>query len=130
MLEHLKDEANRTLTENLAATHRSTLSFCLDLFASIGALRNQNDDEIIKRFMRAYTEDSDMAMKILFYARDVRQGIGERRVFRVILKWLAENHSPSVMKNLSLIPEYGRYDDLLSLMDTPCEELMLGLIKA
>ena len=69
MLEHLKDEANRTLTENLAATHRSTLSFCLDLFASIGALRNQNDDEIIKRFMRAYTEDSDMAMKILFYAR-------------------------------------------------------------
>ena len=130
MLEYLRNEANRTLTENSAATLKSTLSFCLDLFATIGALRNSEDNEIIKRFMRAFTEDPDMAMKILFYARDIRQGIGERKVFRVILKWLAENHSPSVIKNLSRIPEYGRYDDWLVLMDTKCEELMLGLIKS
>lgn len=130
MLEYLKDESNRTFTENMAVTHRSTLSFCLDLFASIGALRNQNDDEIIKRFIRAYTEDSDIAMKILFYARDIREGLGERRTFRVILRWLAENHSLSVVKNLSLIPEYGRYDDWLSLIDTSCEGVMLNLIKS
>ncbi len=130
MLEHLRNEANRTLTENLAATYKSTLSFCLDLFATIGALRNQTDDEIINRFIRAFTEDPNMAMKILFYARDIRGGIGERRVFRVILNWLADNHSPSVIKNLSKIPEYGRYDDLLVLMDTKCEELMLGLVKS
>ncbi len=130
MLEHLKNEANRTLTENLAATHKSTLSFCLDLFATIGALRNQTDDEIINRFIHAFTEDPDIAMKILFYARDIRGGIGERRVFRVILNWLADNHSPSVIKNLSRIPEYGRYDDLLVLMDTKCEDLMLGLVKS
>ena len=130
MLEYLRNEANRTLTENSAATLRSTLSSCLDLFATIGALRNSDDDEIIKRFIRAFTEDPDMAMKILFYARDIRQGIGERKVFRVIIKWLADNHSPSVIKNLSRIPEYGRYDDLLSLMDTKCEELMLALVKS
>ena len=130
MLEYLRNEANRTLTENSAATLKSTLSSCLDLFATIGALRNSDENEITKRFIRAFTEDPDMAMKILFYARDVRQGIGERRTFRVILKWLADNHSPSVIKNLSLIPEYGRYDDWLSLMDTKCEELMLALVKS
>lgn len=130
MLEYLRNEANRTLTENSAATLKSTLSSCLDLFAAIGALRNSDDNEITKRFIRAFTEDPDMAMKILFYARDIRQGLGERKVFRVIIKWLADNHSPSVIKNIARIPEYGRYDDLLSLMDTKCEELMLALIKS
>ena len=40
MLENLKKEANKTYTENMAATHLSTLSDCLDLFATVGALRN------------------------------------------------------------------------------------------
>ena len=68
-------------------------------------------------------------MKILFFARDVRGGLGERRVFRVILKWLAANEPGSVTKNLGYVAEYGRYDDLLSLMGTPCEKEALALIR-
>ena len=90
MLNELKIEANRTLTENGAATLRSTGSDCLDLFATIGALRNAEDREIIVRFARAYAEDRDLAMKMLFYSRDIRGGLGERRVFRTILKHLAD----------------------------------------
>ena len=53
MLKCLKKEANMTYTENGAATYRSTQSECLDLFATIGALRRESDDEITNRFLRA-----------------------------------------------------------------------------
>ena len=36
MLQYLKEASNRTHTENGAAAHRSTMSDCLDLFATIG----------------------------------------------------------------------------------------------
>lgn len=129
MLEYLKNEANRTYTENGAVTHASTGSDCLDLFATIGALRSSDEQEILKRFVRAFTEDPDLALKTLFFARDVRGGLGERRVFRVCLHWLAHNAPASVKKNIPYIAEYGRWDDLLSLMGTPCEKNALLLIK-
>ena len=86
MLNFLKKEANKTYTENGAAAYVSTNSDCLDLFATIGALRSASREEIINRFTKAYAEDADLAMKILFFARDLRGGLGERRVFKVILK--------------------------------------------
>lgn len=129
MLDSIRQEAAMTWTENGAATYESTGSECLDLFASIGALRHASDAEIIIRFIRAYTENSDIAMKLLFYARDIRGGLGERRVFRVILNWLAVNEPTAVKKNLGYVAEYGRYDDLLTLMDTPCETEMLSILR-
>ena len=129
MLNYLKQEANKTVTENGAATHITTASDCLDLFATIGALRHESDSEIVTHFIRAYSENKDIAMKLLFFARDIRGGLGERRVFKVILNWLA-NHEPStVRKNLSYVAEYGRYDDLLCLMGTTCEKEMLDVLK-
>lgn len=129
MLQFLKKEANMTHTENGAVTYRSTRSECLDLFATIGALRRESDEEITNRFLRAYAENADLAMKTLFFARDIRGGIGERRVFRTILKWLANNEPRSLEKNIQYIAEYGRYDDLLSLMGTTCEGKALQHIK-
>ena len=128
-LEDLRKEENRTYTENGALTNRSTNSYCLDLFATIGALRNAEDNEIISRFIKAYTEDNNMAMKILFFARDIRGGLGERRVFRSILKWLSVHEEDSLRKNIMHVPEYGRFDDLFSLIDGPCEKDMLSFIK-
>ena len=130
MLEHIKNEMNLTRTENGAVTLSSSGSDCLDLFALIGALRRANDAEITARFLRAYLENPDLAMKTLFFARDIRGGLGERRVFRVILRWLAYNHGESVKKNLPMIAEYGRFDDLLVLFDTPCEADALALLRA
>lgn len=129
MLEQLKQEANMAHTENGAVTNASTMSDCLDLFATIGAIRTADEQEIIRRFVRAYTEDRDIAMKILFFARDVRGGLGERRVFRVIVRWLAQNRPESIRRNIALISEYGRFDDLLSLMDTQCEKDVMEVIR-
>ncbi|QTE67627.1 DUF2828 family protein [Clostridiales bacterium] len=129
MLNELKKEANRTLTENSAATLRTTGSECLDLFATIGALRNAEEQEIIVRFARAYAEDRDLAMKMLFYSRDIRGGLGERRVFRTILKHLADAQPESVRKNLHLVSEYGRWDDLTVLFGTKCEKEAMAVIQ-
>ncbi len=129
MLNFLKKETNKTYTENGAVTYCSTNSNCLDLFATIGALRQESDEEIKERFINAYYENATLAMKILFFARDIRGGIGERRVFRVILKWLANNAPASVEKNLNYICEYGRYDDILALLDTRCEKNAVSYIK-
>lgn len=129
MLELLKEEGNQTRTENGAVTYCSTQSECLDLFAAIGALRRESEQEIRERFLRAYAENADLAMKTLFFARDIRGGMGERRVFRVILQWLAENEPRSLEKNLPYIAEYGRWDDLLTLLGTTCEEQALQWIR-
>lgn len=129
MLQYLKQESNKTFTENGAVTHSSTLSDCLDLFATVGALRRESEEEIVSRFMHAYTENKDVAMKLLFFARDIRGGLGERRVFRTILKWLSCNKKESLRKNLHYIAEYGRFDDLMILFGTPLEKDMLEYIK-
>ena len=129
MLEYLKKEAGRTYTENGALTHASTHSHCLDLFATVGALREQSEEVIRTRFVRAFTEDPDLAMKLLFFARDVRGGLGERRVFRICLQWLANNAPHTIKKNIPFIAEYGRWDDLLSLLGTPCQYLALAQIR-
>ncbi|MBE6590581.1 MAG: DUF2828 family protein [Ruminococcaceae bacterium] len=129
MLQYLKQESNKTFTENGAATLKTTQSDCLDLFATIGAIRRESDDEITARFMRAFAEDKDIAMKLLFFARDIRGGLGERRVFRIILKYLAQNEPEIIRKNLAHVAEYGRFDDLLVLFDTPVEKDMLDLIR-
>lgn len=119
---------NKYYTENGAATLATTGDCCLDLFATIGALRHVSEEEICLRFMRAYAEDRDKAMKILFFARDVRGGLGERKTFRIITQWLAGYSKTSVVKNIVNIPEYGRYDDLMSLFGTSCETEVLRFI--
>lgn len=127
-LDNLKHEANYTVTENGAKTHLSTQNYCLDLLATIGALRGAPEEEILDRFFCAFAEDPVMAMKILFYARDIRGGLGERKVFRTILKELAEREPKTVKKNLKLISEYGRWDDLLCLLDGKCQAAAMDIL--
>ncbi|MBP3322011.1 MAG: DUF2828 family protein [Clostridia bacterium] len=129
MLNSLKKEECRVFTENGGVTLATTGSACLDLFSAAGGLRHEKEEEILSRFVRAFTENRSLAMKLLFYARDVRGGLGERRFFKVILKWLAKNEPETVRRNLDRISEYGRYDDLLVLMGTPLEREMLFLIR-
>lgn len=69
MLNLMKQETNKTLTENGAITNETSGSACLDLFATIGALRREDDEEIVSRFIRAYTEDAGLAMKLLFFCQ-------------------------------------------------------------
>jgi len=129
MLQFLKNQANRTLTENAAVTNITTGSDCLDLFAIIGALRDAADVEVFARFDRAWAENADLAIKTLFFARDIRGGLGERKVFRAILRHMAERAPEALRKNLWAVPEYGRWDDLLTLLDSPLRQDAIAYIK-
>lgn len=129
MLNFLKNETNRTTTENGAATYLTTQSACLDLFATIGALRREPENKITVRFDRAWAEDSALALKTLFFARDIRGGLGERLVFRTLLRHMADDRLESVRKNLWAVAEFGRFDDLLCLLDTEAKGAVVRYIK-
>ena len=127
--ELLENELNYTETENGAVALKSTKSGLLDAFSKLATFREAEEETIIKTFNLAYAENKELAMKLLFYVRDIRGGQGERRVFRVIMNHLAKNKPEVVIKNLDNFAFYGRYDDLLCLLDTPVERYVLGLIK-
>ena len=130
LLDGLKDEFNYGITENGAKKHLTTKSDVLDMFALCGSYRNRSDDDCILAFKKAYEENAELALKCLFYLRDVRGGQGERRFFRVCFKWLAVNDTEAALRNLPYISEYGRWDDLIySCIDTPCKKEMLKIIE-
>ena len=111
------------------ATNSTSLNACVDLFFNIGAMRGQDKTRLIATFSKAFNEDPKRAMKLLFWARDVRGGAGERQVFKDIITYLAENHDLVLKPNLHLIAEYGRWDDLLALVGTYLEKDAFTLIS-
>ena len=127
--EAMKKQSNLTRTENGAIAIRSTGNACLDLFGSIGSLREADESRICRLFAEAYKENPIMATKIAFYGRDIRGGLGERDTFRKIIKYMAEYHPESIRPNLDLIGVYGRYDDMYCLIGTPVEEDMWQAMK-
>lgn len=129
MLNHLKNEMNYTTTENGAVTHKSSHSHLLDFFSLAGAVRNRSEKDITSMFSKAFNENPDYAMKALFLMRDIRYGNGERRLFRICTQWLAQNEPASLIKNLPHIAEYGRWDDLIVLVDSPIKDKVIEIIK-
>lgn len=129
-LDAMTDNANYVTTENGATARKSTRSDVLDMFALCGAYRKRSDEDCILMFKNALEENADLAMKCLFYLADCRGGQGERRFFRVCFKWLCKKNPEVARKNLELIPEYRRWDDVLySCVDTPVETDALAFIK-
>ena len=125
----MKKQAQTKLTENGAVAYNTLNNGLLDLFAVIGALRPQSESEIEQKFARAFNEDKLLATKMLFYAGNIRGGLGERRTFRVCLKWLAQNYPEIVVKNIVNIPLFNRWDSLFVLENTPVESAMWEFIK-
>lgn len=129
LLQNLEKETNHTQTENGAKTPESTLSSLLDFFGQGGAMRKRSPQDIILCFGKAFAEDQLLALKCLFYLRDIRHGQGERRLFKIILKWLGDHYPDILDKNLSLISEFGRWDDLFVLENTKVWKSVLVLLQ-
>lgn len=119
---------NDARTENAMPAHSHSGSSCLDLFFNLGT-RNIGVPEEVRLFTLALREDPQAALKILFYNRDVRGGRGERDSFRRLLALLAGIDHTIVNKVSHLVPFYGRWDDLHSLIGTPSENVALALIR-
>lgn len=121
----LNEEFNISITEKGAAGYRTTGTKLLDINFQVSSLRNKSEQEITDRFADAFYENKLLAVKWLFYAGDVREGLGERRLLRIGLKYLAANHPDIAKAVLELIPEYSRWDNLFCLLDTSlCDEVV------
>lgn len=107
-----------SITENGAVGFKTTGTKLVDINFAVSSLRSMSDAGIIEMFSNAFYENPLLAVKWLFMLRDVRgSGMGERRSFRVCMKWLATVRPEIVSAIVPLIAEYGRWDDLFSLID-------------
>lgn len=125
----MKEESKFTRTENGAVALNTTSDARLDLFGTIGALREADENRITTLFSEAFAQDKLFATKIAFYARDIRCGLGERKTFRTIIRYMAEHYPEALRPNLDLIGVFGRYDDLYELIGTPIEDDMWKTMK-
>lgn len=125
----MKQATNFGYTENGGIKHLSTLDAIYDMYALCGAFRQRSDEDCIFAFKKAFDQNETLTMKCLFYLRDILEGAGERRFFRVCYHWLATAHPDAARRNLKYIPEFGRFDDVFSLVDTPLENDAFALIK-
>lgn len=128
-IDKLKEDSNFVETENGGISHKTTLKKVYDMFALGGVYRSRSDEDCILLFKNAFEEDQTLALKCLFYLRDIRGGQGERRFFRVCFNWLAKEYPDIARRNLVNLAEYGRYDDLYCVVHTPVENDMFKLIK-
>ena len=129
-LNGLIDDNNFIETENGAIAHKTTKSDVFDMFAFGGAYRNRTDEDCILLFKNALIEDKELALKCLFYLRDIRGGQGERRFFRVCYNWLCKIYPDIAERNLIQISEYGRWDDLVYVAEnTGLQDAAFSLIK-
>ena len=121
MKQVLDEDFNYNRTENGALGYRTSGKALLDLNFDVPKLRKLREQDVIAMFLSAMAENEELALKWLFFARDAREGLGERRIFRVIMRHLANANKPYIANFISLVAEYGRYDDLFVFMDTPYE---------
>jgi len=129
-MNQLKNNANYGYTENGAVKRVTTGSAVYDMFAMGAAYRSRSDADCILLFKNAFEEDETLALKCLFYIRDCRGGQGERRFFRVCMRWLAENYPERAAALAEYIPEYGRYDDWFKIyFGTPVEGQVIEMMK-
>ena len=113
-------------TENGAVAYETSGKALVDINFKIPSYRGASEDVIVGDFLKAYVEDEELALKWMFYAGDVRQGVGERRLFKVLVK----NILPKYKHLIKLIPEYSRWDIVTELFGTEAETEAVALIRS
>ncbi|MGG7143241.1 DUF2828 family protein [Clostridium nigeriense] len=105
------------------------IDYIFEFLNDIDYLRVASEERIILSFKPIFYSDKLLGIKFLFFIRDIRGGLGERRIFRVLLRFLGENETDILMNNLHLISLYGRWDDYYSLFETPLESNVINIFK-
>jgi hypothetical protein len=116
----LKEELNVSVTENGAVGYKTTNNKLVDFNFKVASYRSKSEKDIKTDFYKAFIENKELALKYLFYARDAREGLGERRLFRVCITEVIDSLDERVF---NWIEEYGRFDDLFVFFDTKFENI-------
>ena len=99
----------------------------LDLYSGIS--RFNSDFYCVKKFQKAYYEDRILALANLLYILDIREGKGDRRVFKITFRYLCGANPKDAKIILSYISSLGRYDYILEGLNTDIEGDVIELIK-
>lgn len=113
-----QNDKRKALTENGAIAYETTGKELLDFNFRLSSYRKMEEEEIRRDFGKVYYENPMLAVKFLFWVGDIRQGAGERKVFRCGLEWLAEHKAEAMKALVPFVAEYNRFDSLLPLLDT------------
>ena len=110
-------------TENGAIGYSTSGQTLVDLNFSVPSNHNNVDGDTISKFCAAAKEDMVTAVKWLFYLRDIREGLGERDSFVKLFLALYCYNQEVAIKVLPLIPEYGRWKDVIDLLSTTTDDM-------
>lgn len=117
-------------TENGAVTYSSSGSANTDMFALVGSMRARKD-EALRLFTSALAEDEVLGVLNAIHLRNIRGGNGERDLARAMFNWLAINRPETFSKVFKYIPDFGRWDDLMSMeiLESPLGRSVSNWIK-
>lgn len=116
------------LTENGAVGYVTTGKAIVDMFFKVSSYRSMSDAAVLADFTKVYAEDPTLAVKFAFYVGDIREGLGERRLFKLMIKFLADKENFDNL--IKYIPEYNRFDSLFVLRGTELESKMVKYVHA
>ena len=117
-------------TWNNAVTNESTLNFNLDMFAYSSRDPKQDYEKNKNRFKNALIENDKTALANLLYTLDIRNGKGERALFKSYFSALIEMNKDYAIQILPYISELGRWDYVFEGIGTEIEENVYELIRA
>jgi hypothetical protein len=130
-----KNRRNNMYGNNGDFCYDNTGNPLLEFFSKAGSLMQKkgsyygNETTAVQLVRPAWTYDKKRAMQLSMWLRDCRGGAGNRSGFRDVVAWIAKEDPAWIKANIKLIPEVGRWDDLIALFDTPCEDVALDLWK-
>ena len=120
-MEQMQDTIDRasniSVTENGAIGYKTSGKALVDFNFAVSSMRKETEMKVLSSFKKVFEENPEVALRYIFFLRDVRGGLGERRTFRICFKWILDNYYAQVKHLLKLIPEFGRWDDLWYIMD-------------
>lgn len=93
-------------------------------------VQTSNDkSEILIAASDSFQEFPLETLKVCFYVRDIKMGLGNRIKFEWLLKLFAYTYGFTLQKNLKVIFEFGRWSDLLPLLESPIHKDVIHIIK-
>lgn len=105
-----------SLTENGALSYSTVHDARIELFFK--TVRGLTENRLFVMLDKSWNESPLDTLKIGFNMRDCRNGKGERSLFIQMMRWLCNKHPMTFLENMTIIPEYGRWLDLIEITES------------
>lgn len=118
-MEPINEENGTVRDDGLVETENGALAFAshpspfADFFFKVSSMRQWDADAKRAAFRKCLDANRETALRLLFFVRDVRGGLGERGLFRDVFAGLPDGVAAAL---LPLVPEFGRWDDVWAVL--------------